>query len=338
MVFLFCLCCFVLFGQNLIANGGFEERNCEPIFASQPCTGCQQLHCCNYWFNPLDASTSDYYTNMAGCTVKLPNTISGTINPYSGNAIVGFILSIQFLSNYHEYISTALIQKLQKGQKYNLTLSLAKGESSGSVFTCGGNMNTLGNNNGYSNHFGFYFSTDSIHESINDFLSFTPQIEIEEVIVLGPTEWKTYHLSFIAEDEYKFLTIGNFFPNSSTTMIANDPFYGVTAYYYIDDVSLEQDLTYHPEGKIIEPNVFTPNGDGVNDFFVPVLAEHIESYELSILNRWGEQVFFTNKLNVGWDGKIGDNIGPDGVYYWNMIYKDNNGKEGIQRGYLTLLH
>ena len=286
----------------------------------------------------MDETTSDYYTTTAGCDVKIPHTCSGFVNSHSGNAMVGLLIYTSDYPDWHEYISTRLLQKLNKGQKYNLTLSIAKGFQSDSTPFCGWYQNSLYINNGYSNHFGFYFSTDSIHNSSDLFLNYTPQIEIEEVVVIGTTEWKTYQLSFIADDEFQYLTIGNFYSFSETTILPYDPNYNVDAYYFIDDVSLEQDLTYHPEGKIIEPNVFTPNGDGVNDFFVPVVAENIESYELSILNRWGEQVFFTNKLNVGWDGKIGDNIGPDGVYYWNMIYKDKQGKEGIQRGYLTLLH
>ena len=336
ILFIFCFLCFVFFGQNLIFNGGFEERTCEPQDISMPLS--QQLNCCKNWFNPMEQTTSDYFTTTANCPVKLPNTFRGIINPHSGNSIVGIITHFQTIENYTEYISTKLIKSLKKNYKYNLAISFAKGFTSDSITYCNWYHSTFYNNNGYSNHIGFYFSKDSIHNANDLYLDYTPQLIIDEIIVLGPTEWKTYQLSFIAEEDYQYLTIGNFFISALNSTLSYNINFPVNAYYFIDDVSLEQDLTYHPEGNIIEPNVFTPNGDGVNDFFVPVLAEHIESYELSILNRWGEQVFFSNKLNVGWDGKIGDNIGPDGVYYWNMIYKDNNGKEGIQSGYLTLLH
>jgi len=58
--------------------------------------------------------------------------------------------------------------------------------------------------------------------------------------------------------------------------------------------------TYH----IHIPNTFTPNGDGLNEVFIPVNVplNHLE-YRLSIYNRWGEEVFSTQDPTVGWSGK-----------------------------------
>lgn len=52
------------------------------------------------------------------------------------------------------------------------------------------------------------------------------------------------------------------------------------------------------------PNTFTPNGDGVNDIVFVNGWGLKELIEFKIYNRWGEQVFFTNDFNVGWDGKL----------------------------------
>jgi gliding motility-associated-like protein len=55
--------------------------------------------------------------------------------------------------------------------------------------------------------------------------------------------------------------------------------------------------------NIYFPNAFTPNGDGLNDIYSPVLkAKNIESWEMRIYNRWGVEVFFTQSINQGWDG------------------------------------
>ena len=68
------------------------------------------------------------------------------------------------------------------------------------------------------------------------------------------------------------------------------------------------------------PNVFTPNGDGSNDFFTALEPYyHIESIDMHIYNRWGEQVFHTTDPDVKWDGihmKSG-NPATDGVYYYH---------------------
>jgi gliding motility-associated-like protein len=88
------------------------------------------------------------------------------------------------------------------------------------------------------------------------------------------------------------------------------------------------------------PNTFSPNGDGLNDYF---LARQLESmgvtkFNLSIHNRWGEQVFITTSLNGrGWDGKFGGKDQPVGtyVYYMDAIFR--NGTKKSLQGNVTLL-
>lgn len=66
------------------------------------------------------------------------------------------------------------------------------------------------------------------------------------------------------------------------------------------------------------PSVFTPNGDGINDFFVPFPYNFVEKIDLSIFNRWGQIVFKTNDPNINWDGKnqLTGIKCSDGVYYY----------------------
>lgn len=66
------------------------------------------------------------------------------------------------------------------------------------------------------------------------------------------------------------------------------------------------------------PNVFTPNGDGNNDFFSPFPFQFIENIDMKIYNRWGVLVFETADPNILWDGKdklSGTDCSP-GVYYY----------------------
>lgn len=52
------------------------------------------------------------------------------------------------------------------------------------------------------------------------------------------------------------------------------------------------------------PNVFTPNGDGKNDLFVPIKPyQNIDSIQIHIYNRWGELVFSTNQIGINWNGE-----------------------------------
>lgn len=64
---------------------------------------------------------------------------------------------------------------------------------------------------------------------------------------------------------------------------------------------------------LIIPNVFTPNGDGINDNFYP-FGKDIQTYQMTIFNRWGEIVF--EGENTPWDGRFRNGkMGNDGTYF-----------------------
>ncbi len=72
--------------------------------------------------------------------------------------------------------------------------------------------------------------------------------------------------------------------------------------------------------NVYMPNAFTPNGDGINDFFAPVIAEPLENYHLIIFNRSGKVIFESYNTNVGWDGYFRGKPENIGVYSWKIIY------------------
>lgn len=78
------------------------------------------------------------------------------------------------------------------------------------------------------------------------------------------------------------------------------------------DSTLEITIT---DAAIDFPNVFTPNGDGVNDEFRPAY-QSIKSYKLTIMNRWGRKIYESTDPSTGWDGTIGSSDAAAGVYYY----------------------
>jgi gliding motility-associated-like protein len=84
------------------------------------------------------------------------------------------------------------------------------------------------------------------------------------------------------------------------------------------------------------PNAFTPNNDGFNDVFVPQKAECIEESRLRILNRWGAEVFSTDNLNSGWDGRTKLGEAPDGTYFWLIDYTTTSKDKGTMSGFLDM--
>jgi gliding motility-associated-like protein len=91
---------------------------------------------------------------------------------------------------------------------------------------------------------------------------------------------------------------------------------------------------------ITPPNVFTPNADGINDVWLPVLTKESEitSYHCSIFDRWGAKLFDSDKPLQGWDGRDQTGVScVDGVYYYVITANGGNGKSYNQTGYFQLI-
>ncbi|TND09335.1 MAG: PKD domain-containing protein [Bacteroidetes bacterium] len=63
------------------------------------------------------------------------------------------------------------------------------------------------------------------------------------------------------------------------------------------------DVVIFPFSTIYIPNTFTPNGNGTNDVFKPT-GEYMSDFQMLIYDRWGNQIFKSNDMNWGWDGKV----------------------------------
>lgn len=86
------------------------------------------------------------------------------------------------------------------------------------------------------------------------------------------------------------------------------------------------------------PNIFTPNGDGLNDVFQFVKSENVANVNVIILNRWGETVYESNAATFGWNGKLmnSGSICAAGVYFYTMKLTGLNGKSIEENGFFHL--
>lgn len=85
------------------------------------------------------------------------------------------------------------------------------------------------------------------------------------------------------------------------------------------------------------PDIFTPNGDGVNDLIKPVCVGISNFKYFKIYNRWGNILFESNDPNKGWDGKFRGQLQPADSYIWLVEGVDSNGKEIRKTGTLNLI-
>jgi len=95
----------------------------------------------------------------------------------------------------------------------------------------------------------------------------------------------------------------------------------------------EDAVDWTPPIKLEIPNVFTPNGDGVNDKFVIVGLENCMQRKLEVRNRAGQVVYRSNSYENTWDG--GDC--PDGMYRYMFLYTGDNGIEQTLSGVVTII-
>ena len=94
------------------------------------------------------------------------------------------------------------------------------------------------------------------------------------------------------------------------------------------------------EPLIYIPNAFSPDGDEINNIFIPVVSDFDPTYyEFTVYNRYGRPIFVTNDPAVGWDGTMNTTGEPamTGLYLYSLSLRDGNGIEVLKRGHVSLL-
>jgi gliding motility-associated-like protein len=93
------------------------------------------------------------------------------------------------------------------------------------------------------------------------------------------------------------------------------------------DTTMEQDV----------PTAFSPNGDGVNDVFRPVGMKFQNLVEFRVFNRWGQEIFYTNSKEGGWDGTFHGTPQDLGVYNYLIIVARPGQDNVVYKGNVTLV-
>ncbi|MBV6484581.1 MAG: hypothetical protein KFKLKKLM_01088 [Flavobacteriales bacterium] len=90
------------------------------------------------------------------------------------------------------------------------------------------------------------------------------------------------------------------------------------------------------ENVIFVPNIFSPNGDGANDILF-VRGKGVAELKFFIYDRWGEKVFETTRLDVGWDGTFRGKDMNKAVFVYYLEATFIDGSEVTQKGDITLI-
>ncbi len=86
------------------------------------------------------------------------------------------------------------------------------------------------------------------------------------------------------------------------------------------------------------PSIFTPNGDGVGDYFEIFSEEKFVYFNVVVTTTQGEKVFESNDVNKSWDGKVyGNNDAPDGHYFYILSAETEKGNKIEQKGIVQII-
>ena len=90
------------------------------------------------------------------------------------------------------------------------------------------------------------------------------------------------------------------------------------------------------EGTLYVPNTFTPDGDGVNDRF-GAYATEVAEYRLLIFNRWGEEIYRSERVGDWWDGTFQGVSSPIDTYVWRIDLTEASGEKRTHYGHVNLI-
>ena len=82
-----------------------------------------------------------------------------------------------------------------------------------------------------------------------------------------------------------------------------------------------------PESDIAENRVFKPMGNSISE----------ENYEMLLFDRWGQLIFVSHSIGIGWDGRINGKYAPQGTYAYQIKYQDLEGLPYSVHGSVLLL-
>jgi len=214
----------LLFAQiNLVPNPSFEEYDTCP-------NNLNQTHYLLSWEDMWNSS-SDYYNSCStNIHSSIPNNFMGFQFPDDGNAYIGLFTHGAGVTNYREYVGCALINNLEIGQKYFLSLK----------------VNAANSNQCFTNNIGIQFSNHNYSQITN----FSHLYSID--IINDTLNWVTINGSFIADSAYQYLIIGNFFDdqNTDTLMLGLNS----SSYYNIDQVCVSTDSLFCNSSNSINGN------------------------------------------------------------------------------------
>ena len=281
---------------NLVPNPSFEDTIACPHNANQ-------LGNASGWY--VSRESPNYFNECAfitdGCSV--PYNMVGYQYAHSGTAYCGFAAYSRVGANYREYFTCQLIHPLITGTKYKVSYYLSLANSFVNL-SC--------------NKIGLLFSTINYNLSnpapVGNYSQFCT-----DSIITDTLNWVHIESSFIADSDYVYITVGNFFDDTNTDTIYIPPV--SYAYYYIDDIAVMEDTTTNVNDQSV--NFSKINFTNPVKERLKIVADEFYFKDVSVISITGQPMNRMSNLNTN---LIELNLGnlKSGIYYLKLKTHNNN--------------
>jgi len=293
----------LLQAQNLVPNPSFEDYTTCP-------NDYGQIGNATGWIDLT--SSCDYYNSCSsGFNASVPYNSMGYQNPvnvychgYAGIYCYGPY------SNYREYFGIKLNSPLIIGGKYYMSI----------------NVSLANNCNCGIDKIGLIFSNAPMYNStiITHFKNYANLFSSN--IIKDTINWTRIFGTFVADSNYDYINIGNFFDDTITNTFKFNS-YNCTSYYYIDDICVSTDSAYcfnysYSCGEGIanyEESNITIYPNPVNSV-LHITSENIQDYNLKVYNAIGELILQSDKLSS--NSEVDLTQYPEGMYFL-QVYSNN---------------
>ena len=185
--------------------------------------------------------------------------------------------------------------------------------------------------------------------SLNNYINIFPTPTAAFTATPNPASITDPAVAFTDQSTAATSWVWNFGENSISTLQNPSFIYLDTGCYVVQLVAANvigcadtaiENICISPDWALYIPNCFTPNGDGVNDFFMPDgYGIDQQEFEMWIFDRWGNMIFYTIDISKGWDGKInnGKEVAQIDGYVYKISCKDALGRSHIFTGKISLM-
>ena len=301
-------------GSYYTQNGFNENQAGIHCLTVQSIKGCDSLTVLNLTVNPVDNTTlnaticdGNVYV-FFGQNLTTAGTYTHTLsNQYGCDSIIELILSIN-----HVFI-TPIVASICQDMPYSFAGKY--------LSTAGIYRDTLQTLHG----------CDSIIELTLSIDSLIPDFEITTTGIL--CEDKHVELMANVNDVNYQWSTGE---TTQSISVSEEGLYSV--HIEAGLCQTDKDIEVTCPCKMLLFNIFTPNGDGFNDTYIPEITFELHSFSMVIYDRWGSVAYKTNNF-IPWDGKVNGKEASAGVYYCVVEYSNKNApdKKCIAQSSITLV-